>query len=62
MTYVLFFLYLAAGYWAAGETIFKNRIIIEYKFGDAFVQRMIFGAVLGWILIPVAILKRAFGH
>lgn len=51
---ILFLAYMAVGYWATGKTLYRNKVVIEYKMGDLFVQRMIYGTVLGWILIPVA--------
>lgn len=58
MAAVLFIIYLAAGYWAVGETLWKNKTIIEFKTGAAFTQRVIWGTVLGWILIPVAVIRK----
>ena len=31
---ILVIIYLILGYWATGETICKNRIYIEYWYGD----------------------------
>ena len=49
--------YLAGGYWATGKTIFANKIVFYNKPGDLFVQRLTYGAVLGWALIPWALIK-----
>lgn len=59
---VILIIYLALGYWAVGQTIFKNRVFIEYKFGAVFVQRVIYGCLLGWVLIPVAVIKLIAGR
>lgn len=50
-------LYMALGYWAAGKTIYANKIIIEYQFGAFFMKRLCMGSILGWILIPLAVVK-----
>lgn len=57
---ILVIIYLVAGYWATGKTIFANRIVVYSKPGDFFVQRVMYGAVFGWALIPWAILKGLF--
>lgn len=56
---ILLIIYMIAGYWATGQTIYANKIVIEFEFGAFFVQRCIMGAILGWILIPVALIKRS---
>jgi hypothetical protein len=55
MELVLFVIYLALGYWSTGQTLFYNKIVI-HTLGQLFMQRLIFGFILGWILIPVAII------
>ena len=54
---ILFLLYVVLGYWATGVTIYANKIVF-HAFGQLFLQRLIFGVLFGWILIPVALLKR----
>ena len=46
--------YFVLGYWSVGETIYANKVII----GDMWIQRFLIGAMFGWILIPVALIKR----
>ena len=55
---ILVIIYLILGYWATGETICKNKVYIEYKFGALFMHRLMYGAILGFILIPIAIIKK----
>ena len=55
---ILVILYIILGYWATGQTIYKNKIIIEFEPGAFFMRRMIYGAMFGWILIPVALFMR----
>ena len=47
-------IYLALGYWAVGETIYKN------KTGGIFIEKLVSALMLGWICIPVAIIKLIF--
>lgn len=56
---VLFIIYAALGYWATGVTIYANKVVI-HAFGQLFLQRLIVGTLLGWILIPVALIKMIF--
>ncbi len=59
MDTVFFIIYGALGYWAAGKTIYANKIRIG-TFKDLFLTRFIVGILLGFILIPVAIIKSIF--
>lgn len=54
-------IYLVLGYWATGVTIYANKIVI-HTFGQLFIQRMIWALLLGWILIPWAIIKKLTGQ
>lgn len=48
-------IYMILGYWATGQTIYRDKIL----FGTAngiFLNRVIMGTVLGFILIPWAII------
>ena len=56
MSMVFVFLYIILGYWATGKTIYANSILIG-NVGDIFVKRCVMGTILGWILIPVALIK-----
>ena len=61
MGLIIAIVYIIAGYWATGETIYANKILIGQA-GDIFIQRCVMGAILGWALIPVAIIKRIFSR
>ena len=50
---------MALGYWACGETIFAGSIRIG-TLSDLFLTRVIVGVILGWLLIPIAIIKKIF--
>lgn len=54
---ILVVVYLIAGYWAAGVILFENKVVI-HTFGGLFMQKMIWGTILGVFLIPAAIIKR----
>lgn len=58
---VALIIYLIAAYWAAGYTIYADKVVIETKLGSFFIQRLCVGALLGIILIPWAILKLLLG-
>lgn len=53
---LLIVLYIILSYWAAGEVIYSNKIIM-HRFGMYFVQRLCYGLFLGIFLIPIAIIK-----
>lgn len=54
---MLVILYLALGYWAVGKTVYQNQILVSNKIGGIFFQKLAMAFVLGWILIPIAIIK-----
>ena len=53
---ILLITYFAIGYWAVGKTIYADKMIIG-TISDMFLTKLIVGALLGGILIPVAIIK-----
>ena len=52
---IKFIIYLVLGYWSTGKTIYKNKILIGTSKG-IFFQRLAMGFILGFILIPIAII------
>lgn len=54
---MLVLIYLALGYWAVGKTVYQNHILISNKPGGIFFQKLAVAFLLGWILIPIAIIK-----
>jgi len=57
---IIWILYFVLGYWSTGKTIYANKILIGT--GNAiFMQKLVMGVILGWILIPVAIIKSFIG-
>lgn len=56
---ILVVLYLAAGYWATGRTIYANSVMVGT--GSAiFGRRLGMGLLFGWILIPIALIRVIF--
>lgn len=53
---IFFVVYWVAGYWAVGQTIYANKIVI-YSGNTLFIKKAGIGLFFGWILIPVAIIK-----
>jgi hypothetical protein len=62
IVYALLALYLGLGYWATGRTIYANKILISGKTGAIFIKKLTMGAILGWLLIPWAIIKTLIGR
>ena len=58
---ILFIIYLVLGYWATGKTTHANKIFIGYKIGGVFGERMAFALILGWALIPIALIRTILG-
>lgn len=53
---IIFLLYMIAGYWAVPRTIYKNKMVYTSYF-NWVMTRLIWGTLLGFILIPWAILS-----
>lgn len=58
---MIIIIYMILGYWATGKTIYANKVLIYSGFGTLFLQRVIMGTLLGWVLIPWAIIKMILG-
>ena len=50
-----FIIYLVLGYWAVGQTIYRNKILIGTA-SNIFIQKLAIGMIFGFILIPIAII------
>lgn len=59
MNNILLLAYLVVGYWAVGQTVYANKIRIG-SWDKLFLRRFIIALFLGFILIPVALLKCFF--
>lgn len=49
-------IYMVLGYWATGKTIYANKVMLG-TWNGIFMRRLCMGTLLGWILIPLAIIK-----
>lgn len=56
MDLIIFIAYCAIGYWAVGKTIYANKILIGTS-QAIFFKKFFFALGLGWILIPIAVIK-----
>lgn len=56
MDYILFIAYIVLSYWAVGETVYANKILIGTT-SAIMTKKLVVGMVLGFILIPIAIIK-----
>ncbi len=54
-------IYMILGYWATGKTIYRNRILIGTT-GGIFLEKLLMGTLLGWALIPWAIIRLIRGY
>ncbi len=52
--------YFIAGYWAVGQTIYANKVVFYSSGLYFFMKKLLLGIGLGWILIPVAVIKKLF--
>lgn len=59
MDTILVIVYAVLGYWACGRTIYANKIRIGTA-SNLFITRLVLGLALGWILIPVALIRCIF--
>ena len=57
---IIALIYIVLGYWATGKTIYEDAIMFGTASG-IFIQRCCVGAILGWALIPIAIIKCLMG-
>lgn len=53
---ILLLIYFAAGYWATGHTIYANKVLIGTS-SAIFRKKGLMALLLGWLLIPWAIIK-----
>ncbi len=57
---ILIVLYIVLGYWAVGATIYRNKIVFAAP-GVFAGRKLAIGFLLGWLLIPIALLMKLFG-
>lgn len=52
-------IYIILGYWAYGY-MNEGKIYIYSQFGGLFLHKLIMGTILGWVFIPLALIKFIF--
>lgn len=62
MMEIIAVIYVIAGYWATGKTVYSNYVLYIGRPVDFFIRRVAVGTFFGWILIPVAIIKSMLGR
>lgn len=58
---ILLAIYCAAGYWAVNKVMYEGKVVIYTDGMQLFIKKLVYAFFLGWVLIPVAILKCVFG-
>ena len=56
----LVILYLIAGYWAVNKVLYEGKVVIYTSYSALLIKKLSYAIFLGWIFIPVAILKSIF--
>lgn len=55
-------IYFVLSYWAVGKVIYADKVVVYSSWTAFFAKKMAIGLLIGWILIPIAILKTLFGR
>lgn len=58
---MLFVIYMVLGYWAVGRTLYRNYAMFG-SMTSIVCKKLVVGVVLGWILIPIAIIRAILGR
>ena len=53
---VLLLIYVAAGYWAVGQTFLGTPLLGDYRHLQS--QKLLCAIFLGWIVIPVVVVQK----
>lgn len=59
---IIFLIYTIAGYWAVNKVIYEGKVVIYSNGTDLFIKKLVYAWLLGWVLIPIAILKCVFAR
>lgn len=54
---MLVIIYCIVGYWAVNKVIYEGKVVIYSDGMQLFIKKMAYTLVLGWALIPIAIIK-----
>lgn len=58
---ILLVIYWVLGFWAAGRTIYANKVVV-YTGSVFFCRKAAIGLFFGWALIPWSLIKLIFGR
>lgn len=53
-------IYIVLGYWAVNKVIYEGKVVIYTDGMNLFIKKVTYAIILGWLLIPIAILKMMF--
>lgn len=59
---MIILLYFILGYWAVGRVLYADKVVVYSSWAAFAAKKLAIGVVLGWILIPVAIIKVIAGR
>ena len=57
---ILLAVYIALGWWAANRTVYANKVLFG-SWNAIVLQKFAVALFLGWILIPIALIRVIFG-
>jgi len=57
---ILFIIYLIVAYKAVNVLFYEGKVVIYSSYFHLFIKKLALAFVLGWILIPIAIIKKKF--
>lgn len=53
-------IYCIAGYWAVNKVLYEGKVVIYSDGMQLFIKKITYALILGWALIPIAIIKCLF--
>lgn len=56
---VVFIIYIALGWWAANRTVYANKALLG-TWNAIVLQKFAVALFLGWLLIPIALIRIIF--
>ncbi len=59
---ILILIYVVFSYWAINKVWYSRYTYITSSITDFVLKKVILGALVGWFLIPIAILMTIFGR
>lgn len=59
---IILLLYAVVGYWATNKVIYEGKVVFYSDGMQLFIKKLVYAIFLGWILIPIAIIKCLLGR